>query len=117
MTITEHFIPEAFILTLEGHLDFSSRPQFMKAIHRAIQENYSYVIVNLELVNCTDNAAIGMLLIAYQKLTFHHRRFSLLSPSPSLASQLQAMKFPRLIPTFESLEAALTPRVFPFSVV
>ena len=117
MTISEDRIPEAIILTLEGSLDFSSRPQFMKAIHHAIHNQYAHVIVNLERITCTDSAAIGMLVIAYQKLAHHHRRLSLLSPSSSINAQLQAMKFPRIIPIYESLDAALTRRVFPFSLV
>lgn len=117
MTIAEHRMPEAIILTLEGSLDFSSRPQFMKAIHHAIHDHYPHVIVNLERVNCTDTVTLGMLVIAYQKLTLHHRRLSLLSPSPSLHSHLQSMNFPRLIPIYDSLDAALTRRMFPFSVV
>jgi len=117
MTISENRIPEAIILTLEGSLDFSSRPQFMKAIHHAIHNQYAHVIVNLEHIICTDTTAVGMLVIAYQKLTLYHRRLSLLSPSPTINSQLQAMKFPRIIPIYETLDAALTRRIFPFSMV
>ena len=117
MTITEHHIPEALILTLEGSLDLSSKPKFMKAIHRAIQDNHSHVMVNVEHIIFTDSGAIGMLVMAYHKLTLHHRRFSLFSPSPSLTSQLEAVNFPRIIPIYESLEAALTRKVFPFSMV
>ena len=117
MLITEIHLHEAVLLSLEGHLDFSSRPQLMKAIHSAIRGHQAHVIVDLAHIVCTDTAAMGMLVIAYQKLTQHHRRFSLLAPSPSLNLQLQSIQFPRLIPVYTSLSEALSPRVYPFSVV
>ena len=117
MIITEQRIPEAIILTLEGTLNYSSRPQFMKVIHHAINAQFPHVIVNLEHIICPDAGTVSILFMAYQVLTLHHRRLSLLSPSPALHSQLQSMKFPRIMPLYESLDAALTPRGYPFTVV
>ncbi len=107
MHITEQVIDGAIVLELGGELNFSSRKEFMTAIQHAAQSNHVHVIVDLQGITSTDDAAISLLVIAHQKLLHQHHRLSLLRPFPPLEEKLQSMKFPRIIPIYSSLNEAL----------
>jgi anti-anti-sigma factor len=117
MKIMEHTIQGAILLELHGELDFSSRKEFMDAIHQTFQQDQVHVIVDLQDTTCADEAAMSLLVIAHQKLVQQYRRLSLLHPPVPLTDKLQSMKFPRIIPIYDSLEDALKRKIFPFTLL
>lgn len=117
MEVVEQIIPGATLLELRGELDFSSRQEFMNAIHHASNSSYTHVIVDLQGITCSDDSAISLLVIAHQKLVQHHCRLSLLNPSEKLSGKLHSLKFPRIIPIYTSVEEALIRQIFPFTRV
>lgn len=96
------------ILDLKGELDFSSRRTFMDAIDRVGNANYINVILNLAEVPLIDSAALGMLVIAHQKLLLKQHRLSLLGPQPYVRQLLDLANFPKVIPIYATLNDAIT---------
>ena len=111
MKVIEQVIDGAILLELHGELDFSTRRDFMDAIQQAGQRDHVHVIVDLQGITCTDDAAISLLVIAHQKLVQQQHRLSLLNPYPPLAEKLQSMKFPKIIPIYTSLDEALKRKI------
>ena len=117
MKVEEYAIQGATLLELHGELNFSSRQDFMAAIHQTAQSDYAHVIVDLQGITAIDDSALSLLVIAHQKLIQHHHRLSLINPSEHLAGQLHSMKFPRIIPIYASLEEALKRKISPVTLV
>ncbi|MDA0739592.1 MAG: STAS domain-containing protein [Nitrospirae bacterium] len=111
MEVVEQVIEGAVLLELHGELDFSARKEFMAAIQQAGQSDHAHVIVDLQGITCTDDAAMSLLVIAHQKLIQQQHRLSLLNPFPPLTEKLQSIKFPRIIPIYTSLDEALKRKI------
>ena len=95
------------ILDLKGDLDFGTRRPFMEAVERAGNGTNTNVVVNLAEVPLIDSSALGMLVIAHQKLLLKYHRLSLLNPQPFVRQLLDLSNFPKIIPIYSTLNDAI----------
>ena len=107
MTVTTRTLPTATILDLAGDLTYANRAAFKAAVEGARQAGCRHLILNMEQVRFLDSSALGMLALFCQTFRASHAKLSILRPQNYVREIMSLASIQKMIPLYESEEAAL----------
>lgn len=67
MDYREEKLEDKLVLHLEGNLDMLNAGIFRERMLQAIQEDHSYIVLDLEKVSFVDSSGFGLLILANEK--------------------------------------------------
>ena len=108
MPVATRTIDNAVVLDLSGRFDSNAKKEVQQAIDEAFDAGTSHLILNLASVPLVDSAALGLLAVSNQKFKKSGGKLSLVNPQPEVRLILDMVAIPRLIPSYDSIEEALT---------
>jgi len=109
MAVSARNIDNAVVLDLTGRFDATAKREVQHAIDEAMDSGTSHLILNLAGVPLVDSAALGLLAVNHNKFKEKGGKLSLVNPQPEVRMILDMVAMPKLIPSFNSIEEAITP--------
>lgn len=98
---------DALIVSVNGRMDVLSAPEFEKKIGEWIEKGELNFIIDFSGLVFISSAGLRSILITAKKLEAKKGRIALSSPKDVVKKVLEISGFYALIPTYESVEAAL----------
>lgn len=108
MPVTTRTIGEATVLNLTGRFDASAKKEVQRAMDQAYEAGSTHIILNLAGVPLVDSAALGLLALANRKFRANGGKISLVNPQPEVRLILDMAAMPKLIPSYATIEEALS---------
>ncbi len=108
MAVSARNIENAVVLDLSGRFDAAAKQDVQHAIDEAMDTDASHLILNLAGVPLVDSAALGLLVVNHNKFKEKGGKLSLVNPQPEVRLILDMVAMPKLIPSFNSIEEAIT---------
>jgi len=109
MAISARHIHDAIVLDLSGRFDAAAKQDVQHAIDEALETGTAHIILNLEGVPIVDSAALGLLAVNHNKFKEKGGKLSLVNPQPEVRLILDMVAKPKLIPSYDSIDEALSP--------
>lgn len=94
------------ILHLRGDFDTFYCPLLQKEIESLLEAGVLHVVLNLRMVKFINSTALGAVLRAHKQLAERGGRLAVSRPSPFVRDVLSKVGLERLVPLFETDEAA-----------
>lgn len=113
MPISTRTIEDATVLDLTGRFDAAAKQEVQKAIDLAYETGSAHLILNLAGVPLVDSAALGLLALTHKKFKANGGKISLVNPQPEVRLILDMAAMPKLIPSFATIEEALSHYTIP----
>ncbi len=95
------------IIFLEGKMDAISAPEFEEKMGEWLEQGETSFIINLGEVNYMSSAGLRSILIVAKKLKEQDGKLIFVNLREEVQKILRISGFSSMIPTYESLEAAL----------
>ncbi len=109
MAVSARTIKDAVVLDLSGRFDASAKQDVQQAIDEAMDTGATHLILNLAGVPIVDSAALGLLAVNHHKFKEKGGKLSLVNPQPEVRLILDMVAMPKLIPSYNSIEEAMSP--------
>jgi anti-anti-sigma factor len=95
------------IISLEGKMDAISAPEFEDQMGEWLEQGETSFIINLGEVNYMSSAGLRSILIVAKKLKEQNGKLIFVNLREEVQKIFRISGFSSMIPTYESLEAAL----------
>ena len=95
------------IISLEGKMDAISAPEFEEQMGEWLEQGETSFIINLGEVNYMSSAGLRSILIVAKKLKEQDGKLIFVNLREEVQKIFRISGFSSMIPTYESLEAAL----------
>lgn len=95
------------IISLDGKMDAISAPEFEDKMGEWLEQGETSFIINLGGVNYMSSAGLRSILIVAKKLKEREGKLIFVNPREEVQKIFRISGFSSMIPTYESLEAAL----------
>ncbi len=95
------------MITLGACFDMHAEPALESAVLNVQEAKGNHIVLDLEALIALDSRGLGKLFLTYHHLHRKHIRMSMINPRPAVREILEFVNFPRVVPIYDSIEAAV----------
>lgn len=108
MIVDKRKVGDMTLIRVEGIVKLGESAEFLaQNLRRALDQDESHVMLDLEKINYIDSTGIGELVGYLTRFRNQDRKLILISPSPRIEKLLAVAQIAELFPTYDSVEAAI----------
>ena len=108
MIVYKRHVSGHTVLGIEGVIKLGESARFFaETLDRILNDDAGNVIVDLSRINYMDSTGIGELVGYLGRFQERRRKLVLVNPAPRIQKLLEVAKLAPLLPTYDSIEAAL----------
>jgi anti-sigma B factor antagonist len=104
---TSDIAPDGAVLTAAGDIDFGSHGVLRAAAASAFERNRIRLVVDVGKVRICDSSGLSLFVDLHRQTTARGGWFRLAGPSPLLVKTLAVTNLDRVLPAYETVDAAL----------